>query len=88
MPPLSLGEHCRMYLSRGLESRSLGYRVAGKLERYSEKKKILGSTHDLLLGPHLEVCTSNGRRGTTLISVRTYRNSLWGYRISGALHRS
>ncbi len=78
-----------MYLSRGRESQSLGYRVAGKLERFSAVFLFSGKySSDLHLGPRLEVCKRNGRRGTTLISIRTYRNSLWSYRFFGALHRS
>ena len=76
-----------MYLSRGRVSPSLGYRAAGKFERYHESC-IWETLNDEPLGPHLEVCPRTGRCGTTLINIRTYRDSLWGYRLFGALYCS
>lgn len=76
-----------MYLSRGRVSPSLGYKAAGKPERHYEDyiwEILIGAPS----GPHLEVCPRTGRYGTTLINIRTYRDSLWGYRLFGALYCS
>ena len=77
-----------MYLSQGRESQSLGYRGAGKFEREPLNLPRSGEDSYCALGPRLEVCPRNGHYRTTLTSLRAYRNSLWGYRFLGALHRS
>ena len=77
-----------MYPSRGQGSRSLGYRVGGKLKCHLAKCSLLEITYVFASGHHSAVCTLNDHCWVTLMRCRTYRDSLWGYRIPGTLHSS